>query len=114
MKKRSVRAMSSWRPSRSCPGSTANSVISSYLSTGYPLGAQSLLGVISGMLGVSAAVAWQSFISAMAAVLRGEIEIGGDWELLVRFQRLFPIAPDRATTPAGAATPAGAETTSAV
>jgi hypothetical protein len=41
-------------------------------------------------------------------VLRGEIEIGGDWELLVRFQRLFPIAPDRAITPAGA------ETTSAV
>ncbi len=47
-------------------------------------------------------------ISAMAAVLRGEIQIGGDWALLVRFQRLFPIAPDRATTPAGA------ETTSAV
>lgn len=48
--------------------STANSVISSYLTTGYPLGSQSLLGVISGTLGVSPAVAWQSFISAMAAV----------------------------------------------
>ena len=43
-------------------------------------------------------------VNAMAAVLRGEIEIGGDWELLVRFQRLFPIAPDRATMPAGAET----------
>jgi hypothetical protein len=48
--------------------STANSVLSSYLSTGYPLGSQSLLGVISGILGISPAVAWQSFISAMAAV----------------------------------------------
>jgi hypothetical protein len=48
--------------------STANSVVSSFLSTGYPLGAQSLLAVISGLLGVSAAVAWQGFISAMAGV----------------------------------------------
>src|SRR5262249_39036847 len=48
--------------------STANTVIGSYLSTGYPLGTQSLLGVISGILGVSPAVSWQSFISAMAAV----------------------------------------------
>jgi hypothetical protein len=48
--------------------STANSVIAAYLATGYPLGSQSLLGVISGILGVSPAVAWQSFISAMAAV----------------------------------------------
>ena len=48
--------------------STANSVIASYLTTGYPLGSQSLLAVIAGILGVSPAVAWQSFISAMAAV----------------------------------------------
>jgi len=40
-------------------------------------------------------------INAMAAVLRGEIELGGDWELLVRFQRLFPIAADRAAASAG-------------
>jgi hypothetical protein len=50
------------------PPSTANSVITAYLSTGYPLGAQSLLGVVSGLLGVSAAVVWQGFISAMAGV----------------------------------------------
>jgi putative sterol carrier protein len=47
-------------------------------------------------------------VNAMAAVLRGEIEIGGDWELLVRFQRLFPIAPDRATTPVRAETTSAA------
>src|SRR4051794_29018404 len=46
-------------------------------------------------------------VNAMAAVLRGEIEIDGNWELLVRFQRLFPSAG----TPA--ATRAGAKTTSA-
>jgi hypothetical protein len=48
--------------------STANTVLSSYLTTGYPLGAQSLLAVLSGLLGVSAAVVWQGFISSMAAV----------------------------------------------
>lgn len=50
------------------PISTANTALSAYLSSGYPLGSQSLLAVVSGLLGVSAAVAWQSFISTMAAI----------------------------------------------
>jgi hypothetical protein len=50
------------------PPSTAHTVISSYLSTGYPLGAQSLLAIVSGLLGISAAAAWQAFMSSMAAV----------------------------------------------
>ena len=48
--------------------STANTVLASYLSNGYPLGAQSALAVVSGLLGVSAAVVWQGFISSMAGV----------------------------------------------
>ena len=50
------------------PISTANTALTSYLSTGYPLGSQSLLAVLSGLLGVSAAVAWQAFIATMAAI----------------------------------------------
>jgi hypothetical protein len=50
------------------PISTANTALSAYLSSGYPLGSQSLLAVVSGLLGVSAAGAWQSFISTMAAI----------------------------------------------
>jgi ubiquinone biosynthesis protein UbiJ len=41
-------------------------------------------------------------VNAMAAVLRGVIVVDGNWELLVRFQRLFPLAPDRAAVAAGA------------
>lgn len=48
--------------------STAKTVINSYLSTGYPLGGQSLLAVVSGLLGVSAAVVWQGFMSAMVGI----------------------------------------------
>ena len=40
-------------------------------------------------------------MNAMAAVLRGEIELEGDWELLVRFQRLFPSPGTSAATRAG-------------
>ena len=47
-------------------------------------------------------------INAMAAVLRGEIEIEGDWELLIRFQRLFPSAGTPAVTRAGAKTTSAA------
>ena len=50
------------------PISTANTALAGYLSTGYPLGSQSLLAVVSGLLGVSAAVVWQGFISTMAAI----------------------------------------------
>jgi putative sterol carrier protein len=32
-------------------------------------------------------------VNAVAAVLRGELEIEGNWELLVLFQRLFPSPP---------------------
>ena len=46
-------------------------------------------------------------MNAMAAVLRGEIELEGNWELLVRFQRLFP------SPGTSAAKQAGAKTTSA-
>lgn len=48
--------------------STANTVISSYLQTAYPLGSQSLLAMISGLLGVDPAVIWQGFISSMAGI----------------------------------------------
>jgi hypothetical protein len=48
--------------------STAHTVIQAYLSTGYPLGGQSLLGVVSGLLGVSAAVVWQGFMSSMIGI----------------------------------------------
>ena len=39
-------------------------------------------------------------VNAVAAVLRGELEVAGDWNLLVLFQRLFPSPPR-----AGGATP---------
>jgi putative sterol carrier protein len=32
--------------------------------------------------------------NAIAAFLRGEVELEGDWELAVIFQRLFPAPPD--------------------
>jgi putative sterol carrier protein len=32
-------------------------------------------------------------LNAVAAVLRGEIAVEGDWRLLVRMQRLFPSPP---------------------
>jgi putative sterol carrier protein len=32
-------------------------------------------------------------LNAMAAVLRGEVELEGDWKVLVAFQRLFPSPP---------------------
>jgi putative sterol carrier protein len=35
-------------------------------------------------------------LNAVAAVLRGDLEVGGDWRLLVRMQRLFPGRPRRA------------------
>lgn len=35
-------------------------------------------------------------MNAVAAVLRGELEVEGDWRLLVRMQRLFP-GPRRRT-----------------
>ena len=44
-------------------------------------------------------------INAMAAVLRGAITIEGNWALLVRFQRLFPIA-EAAAVKVEASTPA--------
>jgi putative sterol carrier protein len=34
-------------------------------------------------------------LNAVAAVLRGDIEVAGDWRLLVRLQRLFPSPPRR-------------------
>lgn len=34
-------------------------------------------------------------LNAVAAVLRGELAIDGDWRLLVRLQRLFPSPPRR-------------------
>jgi hypothetical protein len=50
------------------PPGNASGIISSYLSTGYPLGAQSLLAVVSGVLDVHPVVVWQSFIASTAAV----------------------------------------------
>lgn len=34
-------------------------------------------------------------LNAVAAVLRGELAVEGDWRLLVRMQRLFPSPPRR-------------------
>ena len=34
-------------------------------------------------------------MNAVAAVLRGELQVDGDWRLLVRMQRLFPGRPRR-------------------
>ena len=34
-------------------------------------------------------------LNAVAAVLRGDVEVAGDWRLLVRLQRLFPSPPRR-------------------
>ena len=36
-------------------------------------------------------------LNAVAAVLRGELQVDGDWRLLVRMQRLFPGRPRRRT-----------------
>jgi putative sterol carrier protein len=32
-------------------------------------------------------------LNAVAALLRGDLQVGGDWRLLVRMQRLFPSPP---------------------
>jgi hypothetical protein len=34
-------------------------------------------------------------LNAVAAVLRGDVAVDGDWRLLVRLQRLFPSPPRR-------------------
>lgn len=34
-------------------------------------------------------------VNAIAAVLRGDLEVAGDWRMLVRLQRLFPSPPRR-------------------
>ena len=34
-------------------------------------------------------------LNAVAAVLRGDVSVAGDWRLLVRLQRLFPSPPKR-------------------
>lgn len=34
-------------------------------------------------------------LNAVAAVLRGDVVVAGDWRLLVRLQRLFPSPPKR-------------------
>jgi hypothetical protein len=48
--------------------STAKSFIVSFLSTGYPLGTQSYLGAIGGLLHAELASIWQGFLSSLAAV----------------------------------------------
>lgn len=49
------------------PQSTARDFVSAYLSTGYPLGSQALLGTLSGITGTDVAVLYQGFISTLAA-----------------------------------------------
>lgn len=34
-------------------------------------------------------------LNAVAAVLRGDVVVAGDWRMLVRLQRLFPSPPSR-------------------
>jgi hypothetical protein len=48
--------------------STAKSFIVSFQSTGYPLGTQSYLGAIGGLLHAELASIWQGFLSSLAAV----------------------------------------------
>ncbi len=48
--------------------STAKSFIESFFSTGYPLGAQSYLGAIGGLLHAELASIWQGYLSALAGV----------------------------------------------
>jgi hypothetical protein len=50
------------------PQSTVREFLKEYLSTGYPLGSQALLGTYSGLTGASVGVLYQGFISAMAAM----------------------------------------------
>jgi hypothetical protein len=49
------------------PETSEREFISSYLSSGYPLGTQSLLGTFSGLTDTPVAVLYQGFISALAA-----------------------------------------------
>jgi hypothetical protein len=50
------------------PPSTARSYIASFLSTGYPLGTQSYLAALSGLVHTEVAVIWQGYLSSLAAV----------------------------------------------
>lgn len=49
------------------PQSTAREFLKEYLSTGYPLGSQALLGTFSGLTGASVGMLYQGCISALAA-----------------------------------------------
>jgi hypothetical protein len=50
------------------PETSEREFLASYLSSGYPLGTQALLGTFSGLTDTSVAVLYQGFISALAAV----------------------------------------------
>jgi hypothetical protein len=50
------------------PLTSAQQFLNSYLNTGYPLGTQSLLGTISGLIGSDVAVLYQGFIASLAAL----------------------------------------------
>ena len=50
------------------PLTSAQQFLNSYLNTGYPLGAQSLLGTISGLTGTEVAVLYQGFLASLAAL----------------------------------------------
>ncbi len=52
----------------SLPVSTANDFIQTFLAAGYPLGAQSLLGALGGLMHADVAVIYQGFLSSLAAV----------------------------------------------
>lgn len=49
------------------PETSAREFLSSYLSSGYPMGTQALLGTFSGLTGTPVAVLYQGFISGLAA-----------------------------------------------
>lgn len=64
-----VRHLQTWgTQAAGLPPSTASSYISSFLSTGYPLGTQSYLAAISGLLHADPAVIWQGYLSSIAGV----------------------------------------------
>jgi hypothetical protein len=50
------------------PETSEREFLNSYLSSGYPLGTQALLGTFSGLTDTSVAVLYQGFISALAAI----------------------------------------------
>src|SRR5205085_2366134 len=66
------------------PETSAGEFLKAYLGASYPLGSQALLGTYGGLLDVPAAVAYQAFISSLAAVAAVALALIGDGALSAR------------------------------